>query len=167
MIKQTGGVIIGSLLSLCLIAGVFTGAGCVRKPYLFPQPLSLEPGPINVTIELISNDYKNDPVGADAKYLGKTLFFDQVTVESIHTTYNPAGPGLMWALTLDYFTSGNVSFQLLDFRVAQQYVQVGYILKLVGVCQGLKMNGFVHVHDCWCQSIRGEIGTTPPRVGGY
>ncbi len=167
MVKQSVSVGINFFVSLYLMISILTAAGCAQQVYSFEPPMVLKSPPVSLTVEQISNDYKNDPVLADTKYLGKKVFFEQVTVESIHTTYNPAGPGLMWTLTLDYFSSGNVSFQLLDFRAAQQYVQVGYILKLEGVCQGLQMNGFVLVHDCWYQSIKGEIGTTPPRVGGY
>ena len=166
MLKKTGGIPIGVLAFLCLMASTLTSAGCSNKAYLFPPPLTLTPGPISVTIEQISNEYRVDPVGADNKYLGKKLLFDQVVVDGIHTIYNSPGAAMPFTLTIDYFTVGNVSFQLLDFLGALQNVQVGYVLRLEGTCRGL-VGGFVRVNECWYQSIKGDLGTGQTRIGGY
>jgi hypothetical protein len=127
----------------------------------------LGPAPISVSIEQISREYKNDPAGADAKYLDKKLSFEQVIVESVHTYYYSVGAGQPWSLSVDYFTSGNVAFQLLDFKGAQQNVQVGYVLMLEGICRGISGGGHVFVMDCWYRSIQGDIGASTTRAGGY
>jgi hypothetical protein len=164
--KQASVVIIGTLTSLCLMVSALTTAGCAHKESDFMEPLILSPPPITITVEQIVNEYGVDPILADAKYFGKKLLFNEVVVDGIHTMYNNPGAGMPFTLTIDYFTVGNVSFQLLDFKDAQQYVQAGYVLKLEGFCRGLN-GGFVHINDCWYQSIKGDLGTGQTRIGGY
>jgi hypothetical protein len=127
----------------------------------------LGPPPVIVSIEQLSSEYKNDPAAADTKYLDKKLSFERVTVESVHTYYYSVGAGQPWSVQVDYFTSGNVAFQLLDFKVAQQNVQTGYVLMLEGMCRGISQDGHVLVMDCWYRSISGELGASVTRPGGY
>jgi hypothetical protein len=154
----------GAIICLCLAAIVLMPLACSQQSYSFDPPMALRQAPSSVTVEQISNDYKNDPIGANAKYLGKSLSFDSVVVENIHAVFFG---GNVYSLTLDYFTSGNVSFQLFDFKDAQQRIQPGYILKLEGICQGISEGGYIRINDCWYQSIQGDMGTGAPRVGGY
>ncbi len=152
---------------VCLMACILTGSGCSQSAYSFEQPMALGPAPVSVSIEQISSEYKNDPAAADARYLDKILSFGQVTVENVHTYYYSVGAGQPWSLQVEYFTSGNVAFQLLDFKGAQQNVQAGYILILEGMCKGLVKDGHVLVTDCWYKSIQGDIGTVITRAGSY
>lgn len=165
MVKQSSAGI-NSLVALYLMFSILTAAGCAQQVYFFEPPMVLKPPPVSLTVEQISNDYKNDPVLADTKYLGKKLLFDEVVVDGIHTIYNSPGAAMPFTLTIDYFTVGNVSFQLLDFLGALQNVQVGYVLRLEGTCRGL-VGGFVRVNECWYQSIKGDLGTGQTRIGGY
>ena len=164
MARQYIGRATGAIISLCLIAGILSSAGCGHQVYSFPPTMALKPPPLIVNVEQISNDYKNDPTAADVKYLGKKLLFENLTVENIHTTFFG---GNVYSLTLDYFVAGNVSFQLLDYKEAQQRIQPGYKLRLEGVCQGISEGGYIRINDCWYQSIQGDMGSEAPRVGGY
>jgi len=159
--------VITVISSLCLVITTLASEGCAPEALSFPDPLVIKPPPISLTDEKMANDYKNDPILADAKYLDKEVLFDRVTVESVHTIYNQAGPGMQFGFIVDYFTCGNISFQLLDFRGAQQNIQVGYILDLQGFCRGPQTNGYIFINDCWYQSIEGNIGTEPIGIGGY
>ena len=149
------------------MACALMGGGCSATAYSFEPPMALGPAPISVSIEQISSEYKNDPAAADAKYLDKILSVGQVTVESVNSYYYSVGAGQPWSLQVEYFTSGNVAFQLLDFKGGQQNVQVGYILILEGMCKGLVKDGHVQVTDCWYKSIQGDIGATITRAGSY
>jgi hypothetical protein len=145
--------------SISIVIGIFQIAACSSKAFDVVEPVVLRPPPIEVTVEQLSREFRNDPVTADTKYTGKKLLFNEVVVDGIHTIYNSLGAGMAFRLTTDYFTSGDVSFQLYDFSGALQRVQVGYVLKLEGTCQGL-LNGSIRVSDCWYQSIKGELGAT-------
>jgi hypothetical protein len=156
-------------IKICIIAFFYiicialAGNGCVPDALDFVAPQSLKTPPIAVTVEQISKEYREDPISADIKYLGKELLFEEVVVEEIHRIYNSPGAAMPFTLTVDYFTAGGVSFQILDFAGALQRVQEGYILKLEGTCRGL-LNGRIFVNECWYQSIRGDMG---PAQGGF
>ena len=105
MDKRCIGVTTRVIIHICLMIGILVLAGCARQSYVFPPPMALKKVLLSVTIDQISNNYKNDPVAVDGKYLGKKLLLDKVVVFTIHTTYCQAGPGQMFSLTLDYFTS--------------------------------------------------------------
>ena len=58
----------------------------------------------------------------------------------------------------EYFISGKVKFvEVLDYYVVMQNIEVGYVLNIVGVCQGLKQD-YVYIGDCWIESVKGDLG---------
>lgn len=86
-------------------------------------------------------------------------------MESVHSTYFGGG-NAAWRPTIDYFTAGNVRFQLLDYSGSQQNVRVSYVLKLEGWCRGLEA-GTVRVNDCWYECLKGDMAPSTTRAGGY
>jgi hypothetical protein len=147
-----------------LLAYAVLCAGCQHQNFAFPAPLSLEP-PVIVTIEQLTAEYRVDAAGADAKYSGKKLVFYNIKVEDVHLIYYQSG-GAIAAPMIDYFSSGIVNFQLLDYRGVQQRVQAGFILNLAGICQGLTGDK-VFVKDCWASSVQGDLGAGLPPLFQY
>jgi hypothetical protein len=166
MPKRWAQVLVGGVLSMIWLsspAGLMLGIGCARSPLNAPTAMDLV-FVIPVTIDQVASEYQLDPVKADSMYKGKRLVFNSVTVDELHKSWSDR-PGAVSA-TIDYFRSGGVRFELLDFRGAQQRVQPGFVLKLDGICQGL-VGDLVDVRDCWAASIEGDIGVGLVIGGGY
>jgi hypothetical protein len=149
-----------TILLSCLSLAV----GCAPQNYAFPMPLPLV-SPIFASLEQVTSDYLVNPAEADVRYLGKRLVFSNVRVEQVHSIYYLSGGAIATSM-VDFFSSGIISFQLLDYRGVQQRVQVGYILNLDGICQGL-IGGMVLVRDCWVGSVSGDLGIGRPPLIQY
>lgn len=122
--------------------------------------------PIVVTVSQLYAEYMADEVAADAKYKWKRLAFYEVEVEAVFGEISYFNFGYE-AYRKTYFTSGNVIFtDLLDFEVAMQNIEVGYVLNIVGECRGLK-GGSVSMSDSWVESVKGDLGTDGPVVPEY
>jgi hypothetical protein len=155
------------VLGVMFAAVAFFGllcSGCAHQVFIHPTPIPLE-SPIFVTIDQLEKDYLRDPVYANAAYLGKRLIFNNVNVDEVHTLYYQIG-GAVAVPMIDYFKAGGIRFQLLDWRGAQQRVQAGYILNLVGTCQGLA-GDVILVNDCWAGSVEGDLGIGLPPLIQY
>jgi len=148
-----------------VVAFSFGFIGCTRVPFSAPVPMTLAKPPAAVTTAQISADYSNDAAASDLKYKGLRLLFTNITVDDVSQQYFiPTYSGGKTMFTM-YFTSGSIRFKLKDFNLMQS-VEKGYILNIVGQCQGLNQ-GFVIIDDCWVQSIVGELNTTSAYVGAY
>lgn len=159
-----GPVLTSSFLVLILLACIFQGTACMQKAFVHPDAIVFE-YPLSVSIEQLSNEYKLDPVKADARYKGRRLVFNAIEIQEVHTIYYQSG-GAIAAAMVDYFSAGMVRFQLLDYRGAQQRVQAGYVVNLDGICQGL-VGSMVLVGDCWIGSVKGDLGIGLPPVFQY
>ncbi len=157
---STLAILMSVLISLTL--GSLPGCTQVHLDTASPMVIVL---PDHVTIAQISSEYKLDPTLADQKYKGKRIIFDGVTVEEVHSIYYQSG-GAITVPMVDYFRAGSVRFELLDYRGAQQRVQVGFILTLDGVCQGIQ-GDLVNMIDCGVTSIKGDLGIGLPPAIGY
>ncbi len=120
---------------------------------------------IHTTIDQIASEFKADAVISEARYKGYRLIFKNVEVEEVHTYYYQSG-GAIAVPMVDYFRSGSVRFELLDYRGTQQRVQPGFVLNLDGVCFGMQGN-LVRVGDCLAESVIGDLGTNLGPVIGY
>jgi len=157
-------ILTSSFLVLILLVFIFQGVGCTQKGFVHPNAIIFE-YPLSVSIEQISNEYKLDPVKADAKYKDRRLVFNSIEVDEVHTIYYQSG-GAIAAPMVDYFRADMVRFELLDAKGVQQRVQTGYILNLDGICQGL-VGSLVRVSDCWVGSVKGDLGIGLPPVFQY
>ena len=153
-------ILISALISLTL--GPQLGCAQAHLDPVVPMVIVL---PDHLTIDQISSEYKLDPTLADQKYKGKRLIFDSVVVEEVHSIYYQSG-GAITVPMIDYFRAGSVRFELLDYRGAQQRMQVGFILTLDGVCQGVQ-GDLVNMIDCGVTSIKGDLGIGLPPAIGY
>jgi hypothetical protein len=153
-------ILMSALISLTL--GPVLGCAQAHLDTAVPMVIVI---PDHVRIDQISSEYKLDPTLADQKYKGKRLIFDSVEVEEVHSIYYQSG-GAITVPMIDYFRAGSVRFELLDYRGAQQRVQVGFILTLDGVCQGAQGN-LVNIIDCGVTSIKGDLGIGLPPAIGY
>jgi hypothetical protein len=149
------------ILTLANTCGVIS---CAPRTFTHPNPIVFE-YPVYTSVEQISNEYKTNSAGADAKYKNKRVVFNPVEVDNVHAYYYQSG-GAIAVPMVDYFSAGIVRFELMDARGVQQRVQVGYILILDGICQGL-VGDMVRVGDCWVGSIQGDLGIGLPAVGQY
>lgn len=151
---------------ILLLTSLFM-TGCARYEIFVPEHIHLDPPPEEVTIEQLLFDYMTDEVGADVKYKDKNILLSEVEVEEVVTSYYPARSDVYGYtyLYVDYFLSGGCKFTLKDFELMQN-VQVGYILNLVGTCNGLP-DGVVVITDCWAESIVGDLGTSNIIIGAY
>jgi hypothetical protein len=163
MEKQIRLAITSIITGTILLSSLFVGVSCANTHLDVPTPMTFAPI-LYVTIDQVTNEYKLDPIKADSKYKGQRLLFNSVTVDEVHKIWSDR-PGSISA-TVDYFRSGGIRFELLDYRGAQQRVQVGFVLKLDGICQGL-VGDLVEIRDCSAESIVGDIGVGLPAAGGY
>ena len=139
-----------------LFATVFF-SGCSKQESFITEYQHFTPPPDEITIEQLLSDYMTDEDAADVKYKWKRFLFTEVEVEEVFGTVSFFDFGYE-AYRKTHFMSGNVKFtDLLDFNVAMQNIEVGYVLNVVGECRGLK-GGIVSIHDCWVESIKGDLG---------
>jgi hypothetical protein len=141
-------------------------ACCTRITVTPPIPIALQPAPIEITAAEIYQDYTVNPASADAGFRFKRVMFTNLVVENVHGRIYVQTHGELVYLQ-DWFTSGNVMFiDLQDYLVAMQHIKVGYILNIVGTCEGLE-GGYVTVDNCWVQSVQGDLGIGSPPVQLY
>jgi hypothetical protein len=122
--------------------------------------------PLVVTIDQLYAEYMADEVAADAKYKWKRLAFYEVVVEEVFGSISYFDFGYE-AFRKTHFMSGSVIFtDLLDFEVAMQNIEVGFVLNIVGECRGLK-DGSVSISDSWVESVKGDLGTVEQEAPQY
>jgi len=138
--------------------------GCTNNEISIPEYTPLAPPPKEVAIEQLLFDYMTDEAAANTKYKDKRILLYEVEVEEVVTSYYPVRSDIYGYtyLYVDYFLSGGCKFTLKDFELMQN-VQVGYILNLVGNCNGLSA-GLIMIADCYVESIFGDLGTTAEGV---
>ena len=162
LIIKRGGVL---FIIMALSTGLLL-TGC-HAPFLAPNAVFFNDPPIPVTTEQIFAHYSLDPQQADLKYLGKGVMFNDVTVQELDMAYfAPTTSGGRTYYVMHFF-SGNVKYRLKDedFDLMQS-VQQGYILNIVGICQGIQ-DGCVVVDECWIQSVFGELSSNLSPYVGY
>jgi len=119
----------------------------------FEEP-PLKP-PIEVTVDQLYEDYMTDPAAADDKYKRERLCFYEVEVEKVVDRIYSGD-----RYVKEYFINGNVKFVLRSASMMQN-VKPGYVLNIVGECQGLQgmPREIVAIYDCWVESVIGDLGT--------
>lgn len=133
--------------------------GCTKDEISVPEFTPPATPPQEVKIEHLLLDYMEDEVAADAKYKGKRIWLNDIEVEDVVTKFfavRREGFGNT-NLYVEYFLSLGCKFTLKDFELMQN-VQVGYILNLVGNCDGL-FDGLIVINDCWAESVFGDLNT--------
>jgi hypothetical protein len=148
-----------------LAVGLLSNSSCGNAAFSLPPLMDIKPPPITATIGQISHDYTSDAVAADVKYRGQRVLFTNVEVDGVCERYQSTNWTGAQVFVKLYFTSGSVRFTLRDFELMQS-VQEGYILHLVGECDGFR-DGQVIISDCWVQSVSGELSSAPLWAGGY
>ena len=128
-----------------------------------PEFEEIRPPPIEVTIDQLYADYLANEVSANAKYRdGKLLFYD-IEVEEVVGNYFMMSEALGAASgDLTYvklhFYSGVAKFKLREeYFGIMQNIEEGYVLNIIGECEGLK-EGFLVIDDCWVESVIGDLG---------
>jgi len=119
---------------------------------VIPTFEGLNAPPVEVTIVQLCDNYETDPIAADDKYKRKRFCFYNVEVEAVDDNN-----------TKRYFMAGNVKFILRSTSMMQN-VESGFVLNLIGECQGLvDMSGeIVTINDCWVESVVGDLGIDEP-----
>lgn len=149
-----------SLVPIAILAiALFGFNGCTGNYEDITPPiiLSIQPPPIEVTVEQLSSDYTSDEAAADAKYKGKRLLFTEVEVEEVFGRDYTDNHGHI-TFVQEYFMTGPIKFKLRDFGIMQN-IEEDYVLNVVGECRGL-LQGFVYIEDCWVESVVGDLGTS-------
>ena len=149
------------------LIGLMVISGCTANtPSIAPPMFSEITPPQEITVDQLYAEYMADEAEADAKYKWKRLLFNEVEVEEVFGVVSYFDFGYE-AYRQTHFTNGNVKFaDLLDFDVAMQNIEVGYVLNIVGECRGLK-GGKVSIHHCWVESVKGDLGTAGGEVEEY
>jgi len=144
-----------------LVVALIGLSGCTGNPengLIVPTFTEPGPPPIEVTIDQLYQEYMTDEAAAKAKYKGERLLFNEVEVEEVVGSLFDVGHG-HFVFVNEYFMTGHVKFRLRDFGIMQN-IEVGYVLNLVGECQGLQglPREIVAIYDCWVESVIGDLG---------
>ncbi|UCE97990.1 MAG: hypothetical protein JSV74_01295 [Dehalococcoidia bacterium] len=140
------------ILLICILVIIAFGViGCnnTEKVQAVPKFEELSLPPIEVTIAQVFDEFEIDSIAAHDKYNGKRLCFYDIEVEEIDTRS-----------TKRYFISGNGKFYLRSTSLMQN-VEPGFVLNLVGFCQGFSdiSRELIVINDCWVESVVGDLGT--------
>ena len=141
-----------SILITCILVTSAIGMfGCNNPENIqaVPKFEELSLPPIESTITQVFGEFEIDPIAAHDKYNGKRLCFYNIEVEEVDTRS-----------TKRYFISGNGTFYLRSTSLMQN-VEQGFVLNLVGFCQGFldASREFIVINDCWVESVVGDLGT--------
>jgi len=151
-----------------LVVALIGLSGCTGNPDDVTSPIimPLNP-PIEVTIDQLYTEYMADEAAADAKYKWERLLFNEVEVEQVVASLFDVGHG-HFVFVNEYFMTGHVKFRLRDFGIMQN-IEVGYVLNLVGECQGLQglPREIVAIYDCWVESVIGDLGEGEEWIDPY
>ena len=164
-----------------LVVALIGLTGCTESAgssIVVPTFTELGPPPIEVTVEQLYQEYLADETAADAKYKGERLIFNEVEVEEVVRVLDYGG-GMVdyyvyWVanypvisiedgMALDvifktHFIIGFVKFRLRgEYYGIMQNIEEGYVLNIVGECQGLFQSGFIIIDDCWVESVIGDL----------
>jgi len=146
-------------LSFLLLIIASACLSCREGTLFIPEAVRLEPAPMEVTTMQLHSDFVFDEQAANVKYTDKKLVFYELLVEEVvGALYLTMEHELEYFK--DYFISGPVRFYLKDYNVMQS-IEEGYILNVVGECQGLD-NEKLKINDCWVESIIGELSSIAP-----
>ena len=150
------------LVSTLILTGLIVLTGCTRQELFIPEYYHLNPPPEEVTITQLLSDYLDNEITADAKYKGKRLLFNEVEVELVDGLWVYIGLG-EWIFEKAFFYSGSVKFFLYgdDYDIMQN-IEEGYVLNIVGECQGLFYKAYdkkpyVIVDNCWVDNVSGNL----------
>jgi hypothetical protein len=140
--------------------------GC-RTPFVAPTAIELEEPPLEVTVNQIYQEYQDNIAAANAKYIGKHLLFRNLEVEDIFIRQYNDRHGYV-SYVKEYLRCGIIRFILRDFYVTQQYIEVGFVLNVVGYCEGFSVErGMVVISDCWVQAVKGDLNLSGPGWVAY
>jgi hypothetical protein len=149
--KMRNSKLIAILVILILVVSANGMLGCNNTDNVqaVPKFEELRLPPIEVSMAQVYGEFEIDPIAAKDKYNGKRLCFYNVEVEEVDSRS-----------TKLYFISGNTKFYLRSTTLMQN-VEPGFVLNLVGECQGFldSSREYITVDDCWVESVVGEIGT--------
>ena len=147
---------------ICISSSLIAMAGCARYDLFIPAYQDFTKPPDETTIEQLVYDYTADEVTADAKYKGKGLLLNEVEVDNLDGYWVYIGLG-EWVFEKTFFYSGTVKFELRgdDYAILQN-IEEGYVLTIVGECQGLvsgvyNKEPYIFINDCWVNNISGDL----------
>ena len=161
-------LVLTAIMAISLM--IFSGCmSTVKETFFIPEFKEPRQPPIEVSVAQLWADYMVDKAAADAKYRGARIFFPHVEVEEVITASEQLSDGSLATLKV-YFTIGPVKFSLRELGI-MQYIEPGYVLNIVGECEGMRsglISGtpYVYIYNCWVESIEGYIGT-PESVDIY
>jgi len=141
------------IVSLLVVMLVISLSGCAGTSLAAPRPLMIGPSPIIVEMKPVYDEYISNTAAADAKYYGRQLQFNSLTVDKVLRTGGRA-------------PSANDNFMVGDFKFKLRYpsdlqnLTAGTIVDVVGECRGM-MFGYILIVDCWIKVVGGVLVVTP------
>jgi len=155
---------ISIFICIIILSSLFIINGCAGYELFIPEYHELSPPPEEVNIRQLYSDYMADEAIADVNYKGERLVFYEVEVEQVLGYWIYIGHG-NWIYENTSFISESVKFELRkeDYGIMQN-IEKGYILNIVGECQGLIFGGYnreplIFINECWVESVSGDLGT--------
>jgi hypothetical protein len=141
---------IGATLSIALFIMAAAG-GCANAAFSPPPALSATQF-LQADLYQLQLDYYQNPVAADALYLGKIYYFGAVRAEQVTSIFDVHG-------SEDYVLSGNVKFKPLASKDMKGIIQ-GTWFEVSGTIRGVEA-GYIVVSECWYKIQSGGASYQP------
>jgi hypothetical protein len=146
--------------------------GCNRIKVVPPAPQLFAPAPVTVTIAQIYADYINDAAAADAMYMGKQLWINQLVVgsyaagtDSYLTVITSQMPAILYDSFAHYIADILVPYLTVAVNSPQQF-NAGDIIEIVGTCRGFK-NLELTIGIEFVNKLGAGGAVTPGQFGSY
>jgi len=147
------------IAALLVVVLIVTSASCTKDVFTPPAASNPDDAPLEVTARQIWDDYKADPIAADAKYSGKKLHFARVQVDQMPYLGEGRDPELYVQEGIEPGVFA-VKFHTW-YEVDIMYCREGHIVEIVGYSEGYK-NNYVNIRIEWIRSIDPPNPTEPP-----
>ncbi len=135
--------------------GLLAFSGCRQVLTLPSTPIMLAPPPLELSAEMVYNDYMTNAREAEVKYSGERFLFTGLVVDRVESYFLNSR-----AFDISIMV-GNVKFKP---RYESDFDQIfpGFVIDVTGVPQSLLLDRILIVTDCLVYVIEGGEFERPP-----